>query len=119
MTDKMDGEFRVPLDMGIGSQKMVFVECPNCKDIKYVKKICCFMYCKKCNSSFNPQLQPHIVPDKNFHFRTPEAKAYSDFRDTLQIKADLYQKGIRRRTHGGTIGMDRTIKQVKQGKRSV
>jgi hypothetical protein len=106
-SDKLEGEFRVPLSFGRGSGKSIMVACVKCFRTTCVNVNVIGWICKECNTYNNDidlckkvyeDSEPVIQP---FHVITEDAKRMINFRDTQALKSDLYAKGIRRPFIGG------------------
>jgi len=108
-TDKLDGEFHVPLSYGSGSNKGQWMACVKCGAPKYYTIKTASFICKKCNT-YNgdkeacikkfKEIENEIFKSAPAHVQTEEAKAMIAARDTMGIKAELFAKGVRRNTVG-------------------
>lgn len=114
-TDKLDGEFHVPLSFGKGSNKNQWFCCIHCDKPIYLSVKTQGFICSKCDSyngnihlcveRFNELIEKGELfneGNESTHVRSEETKKMISFRDSMNVKADLYAKGIRRNTVGSS-----------------
>lgn len=119
--DKLDGEFRVPLDMGTGSEKSRVVDCPNCGDVKFTRIKCYGIICYKCNTYFNPKDRPEMKDFSNYdvglnvHVRDSKTVRYLAFRKEHEIRGQMYNERKTRKTMGSIPYRKEFNKRMKAG----
>ena len=109
-SDKMDGEFRVPLSFGKGNNKTQCFACIHCGEPTCLKSNTQSFICHKCGN-YNSDREACIKKYEDYiqeysgkdaaHVMTDQAKEMIAMRDTMQVKADLYAAGVTRERLGG------------------
>lgn len=115
-TDKLEGEFHAPLSYGKGSNKNVWLCCisQDCQEPTYLSSKTQGFICKKCGKYngnrkecedlFKEKLEKGELFNENSpHIKTDQAKELVNIKDTMEIRADLYRRGITRKN----VGSDR------------
>ena len=111
--DKMEGEFRVPLSYGTGSNKNDWFVCLTCHKPHYLRATTSGFVCKACKSYVSDagkskaefqrlyEAGELFTESRGTHVRSEQAKEMLAVRDTMQVKADMYAKGRTRQSMGG------------------
>lgn len=112
-TDKMEGEFHVPLSFGKGGNKKKWCCCISCKATKYINESTQGFICEKCKT-YNGEIEKceklfvelfeagELFNSNSPHITTSEMKDVVHFQDACNIRADMYSKGLTRQTLGST-----------------
>lgn len=96
---RFDGDLRSPLDMGKGSKKVNYVECPGeeCKAHISYKQSTVRVICGTCGTSFDPHEQFQVKSGEVYdHNRKKPSQDYMKFRRGMEKKAENYVNRERR-----------------------
>ena len=125
-TDKLDGEFRVPLSYGGGSKKNKWLCCVYCDKETCLSINCQGFVCKKChkyNADISKCEKLFVKLDKDCllfhessatHVLSRGAKVHMGVHDSHTIRAEMSKDGISRSSVGGQKYRKEYNKRLKQ-----